>query len=158
MLPGSSDAEQFAGVGLEQLLALTFVKPLDVRDQQVDIVDPASGRGVAHRSGTRFLGAEQASVNSDGPEQQLDGVLGVEARVVEDLPHLVFVGGAGPERARTEPSALVRNGPAAVGHNDLQAGEIVEDLGGQQRGDRQRLLLDEVQGVGFPGRGRHPAE
>ena len=111
--------------------------------------------GIAHRPGPRLLGAEQAAIDTDRLEQQLDRVLRVQAGVEPERAHPIDVGlGVGVARGvRHEATDLVGHGAAGVGDDQLELGKVVADVGGEQARDGDRLLEDEVQAVALA-RGR----
>ena len=150
---GSVDlqVEDLLRVVLEDHLLVGRAQPVDRFDREPRFVEPAARPRILHRAHARPLRAEQASIDADGLEEQLERVLRVEHGVVVELAHLIRE--ARPlaaQRAGLEARVLIRNRAAAVRHEDLQRRKIVEHLRVQQRDDGDVLFVDEVQRVGQP--------
>src|SRR5688572_27234178 len=97
-------------VVLEDHLLVRIGQPLDRLDRDAHLVEPAPGPRVFDGTDAWPLGAEQAPVDTDRLEQQLEGILRIEHRVVIEIPHLL--GESRPlatQRARLEPGVLIRD-------------------------------------------------
>src|SRR5687768_6607315 len=64
--------EQLLRVVLEDHFLVGVAEPLDRLDREARLVEPAAGSRVFHRADTRPLRPEQAAIDTDGLEQQLE--------------------------------------------------------------------------------------
>src|SRR5688500_1702099 len=77
--------EHLLRVVLEDHLLVGIAEPLDRFDGEARLVEPAAGARVLHGADAGPLGAEQAAIDADGLEQQLERVLRVEHRAVIEV-------------------------------------------------------------------------
>ena len=124
---GRRELEQRPGVLLVDRVAVGVGEPVDLLDEDLDVIEPTAVGGVAHRTSAGLLRAEQAAIDPDGLEQQLDRVLRVQARVEPQGAHAVDVGLAArvARDARHEPTDLVGDRAAGVGDDQLQVREVL---------------------------------
>ncbi len=122
------ELEYFPRVLLEYQLLVRIAQPVERFDDVARLVEPPVGPGILHRADAGTLGAEHAPIRAHGLDEQRKRILGVEDRIVIDVPQpLREALDAAAQRARLEPRPLIRDGTSPVRADDAESREILED-------------------------------
>src|SRR6266542_4352500 len=121
-------------------------QPRDALDIRPHVVVPFSGARVGFRTGAGALGTEEATFGAADAKQQLQRLNVVKRAVEVELlqPLIEVLGVVGAAQLRAPAPDLIRHRAAAMGNDQFQFGKVFEDVGIDQRQDRDALLGDEV--------------
>ena len=131
---------------------------LSASDSQSKLLD--SWCDIVHRSLLRTFGIilradawafrpEQAMLGTDRLDQQPQGALGVQHSIKIELAEILAEIPTRIDVASDEPADLIRYRAAAMADDDLKIWEVREHVGVDEVIDRRRLLVDEMQRIGF---------